>query len=52
MGHGSAAFALTVCGHLFDADVDALADALDVSDAGPDADGSAESDRAMRASRS
>jgi hypothetical protein len=34
MAHGSAAFTLTVYGHLFDADMDALADALDVSDAG------------------
>jgi hypothetical protein len=34
MGHGSAAFTLTDCGHLFDADIDALAGALDVSDAG------------------
>jgi integrase len=35
LGHGSAAFTLTVYGHLFDADLDALADALDVSNAGP-----------------
>jgi len=29
LGHASAAFSLTVYGHLFDADLDALADALD-----------------------
>jgi hypothetical protein len=50
MAHGSAAFTLTVYGHLFDADMDALADALDVSDAGRSRDGSATNDRAIRAS--
>jgi integrase len=30
LGHRSAAFSLTVYGHLFDADLDALADRLDV----------------------
>jgi len=29
MGHASAAFSLTVYGHLFDADLDALAERLD-----------------------
>ena len=29
LGHGSAAFSLTVYGHLFDADLDDLADRLD-----------------------
>jgi hypothetical protein len=29
MGHASAAFTLTVYGHLFDADLDALAERLD-----------------------
>jgi hypothetical protein len=50
MAHGSAAFTLTVYGHLFDADMDAVADALDVSDAGRSRDGSATNDRAKRAS--
>jgi hypothetical protein len=30
LGHRSAAFSLTVYGHLFDADLDPLADRLDV----------------------
>lgn len=34
LGHGSAALTLTVYGHLFDADLDTLALALDVSAAG------------------
>jgi integrase len=38
LGHGSAAFTLTVYGHLFDDDLDALADALDGSFGGPPAD--------------
>jgi hypothetical protein len=29
LGHGSAAFALTVYGHVFDADLDGLAERLD-----------------------
>ena len=35
LGHGSASFTLTVYGHLFDADMDALALALDAASAGP-----------------
>lgn len=39
LGHGSAAFTLTVYGHLFDADMDALALALDAAATGPTRDG-------------
>ena len=35
LGHGSAAFTLTVYGHLFDADLDALAERLDMTASGP-----------------
>jgi integrase len=38
LGHGSAAFTLTVYGHLFDDDLDTLADALDGSSRGFSAD--------------
>jgi hypothetical protein len=38
MGHGSAAFTLTVYGHLFEDDLDALADALDSGSRGFSAD--------------
>jgi hypothetical protein len=34
LGHASAAFTLTVYGHMFDEDLDALADALDSSSRG------------------
>jgi integrase len=37
LGHASAAFALTVYGHLFDEDLDALADTLDSSSRGTNA---------------
>jgi integrase len=43
LGHASAAFSLTVYGHLFDADMDALAVALDAATAGPARDGGATS---------
>jgi integrase len=49
LGHGSAAFTLTVYGHLFDADLDALADALDVSAAGRARDRDSELDGGDRA---
>jgi len=49
MGHGSAAFTLTVYGHLFDADMEALADALDVSAAGRMRDERGTGDGGMRA---
>jgi hypothetical protein len=35
LGHGSAAFTLTVYGHLFDTDLDDLADRLDVTTSRP-----------------
>jgi hypothetical protein len=38
VGHGSATFSLTVYGHLFDDDVDALAGRLDELRRAPDAD--------------
>lgn len=38
LGHGSAAFTLTVYGHLFDDDLDSLAEALDESSRGFSAD--------------
>lgn len=35
LGHGSAAFTLTAYGHLFDADLDALPERLDMTASGP-----------------
>jgi integrase len=37
LGHGSAAFTLTVYGHIFEDDMDELADALDATSRGTDA---------------
>jgi integrase len=49
LGHSSAAFTLTVYGHLFDADMDALAHALDVSAAGRARDRDHTSEQRIRA---
>jgi integrase len=48
LGHGSGVFTLTVYPHLFDADMDALADALDASAAGRMRDRDELSERGIR----